>query len=104
MTEDYTLSVQAPKPNYMLSFHRNELQVGFFDFNKGKMHFEGDVTESGKVFVDWVFNAFQERIDAAVAAEREACAKLCDEVNNEYGGEEVSASWIAAAIRARKNN
>ena len=36
-----------------------------------------------------------------VAAEREACAKVCDEINNEYGGEEVSASWIATAIRAR---
>ena len=35
------------------------------------------------------------------AAEREACAKVCDEINNEYGGEEVSASWIATAIRAR---
>ncbi len=37
------------------------------------------------------------------ADEREACAKVCDEVNNEYDGEEVSASWIAAAIRARGN-
>ena len=36
-----------------------------------------------------------------VAAEREACAKVCDEINNDYGGEEVSASWIATAIRAR---
>ena len=35
------------------------------------------------------------------AAEREACAKVCDEINNDYDGEEVSASWIATAIRAR---
>jgi hypothetical protein len=35
------------------------------------------------------------------ADEREACAKVCDEVNREYDGEEVSASWVAAAIRAR---
>jgi hypothetical protein len=41
------------------------------------------------------------RIEAAIKAEREACAKVCDEVNKEYDGEEVSASWIAAAIRAR---
>lgn len=40
----------------------------------------------------------------AVLAEREACAKVCDEVNKEYDGEEVSASWIAAAIRGRGNN
>jgi len=38
---------------------------------------------------------------AGALAEREACAKVCDEVNKEYDGEEVSASWIAAAIRAR---
>ena len=45
-----------------------------------------------------------ERFAALVAAaEREACAKVCDDVNNEYDGEEVSASWIAAAIRARGN-
>ena len=37
----------------------------------------------------------------AAAAEREACAKVCDEINNDYDGEEVSASWIATAIRAR---
>jgi hypothetical protein len=37
----------------------------------------------------------------AQAAEREACAKVCDEVHREYDGEEVSASWIATAIRAR---
>jgi hypothetical protein len=43
-----------------------------------------------------------ERFAALVAAaEREACAKVCDEVNREYDGEEVSASWVAAAIRAR---
>ena len=43
-----------------------------------------------------------ERFAALVAAaEREACAKVCDDVNNEYDGEEVSASWIATAIRAR---
>lgn len=39
--------------------------------------------------------------EAGAAAEREACAKVCDEINNDYDGEEVSASWIATAIRAR---
>ena len=37
------------------------------------------------------------------ADEREACARVCDEVNREYDGEEVSASWVATAIRARGN-
>jgi hypothetical protein len=44
-------------------------------------------------------------VDALVALaradEREACARVCDEVNREYDGEEVSASWVATAIRAR---
>ena len=39
--------------------------------------------------------------EAGAVAEREACAKVCDEINNDYDGEEVSASWIATAIRAR---
>jgi len=42
-------------------------------------------------------------VQKAVQAEREACAKVCDEVNREYDGEEVSASWVATAIRARGN-
>jgi hypothetical protein len=45
-----------------------------------------------------------EQLVALVRAdEREACAKVCDEVNREYAGEEVSASWVATAIRARGN-
>lgn len=44
------------------------------------------------------------QLQKAVEAEREECAKICDEVNKEYDGEEVSASWIAVAIRARGNN
>ena len=49
------------------------------------------------------FMSWQEGYEAGKQAEREACAKVCDEINNEYGGEEVSASWIATAIRARGN-
>ena len=37
----------------------------------------------------------------AVAAEREACAKVCDDIDKEYDGEDVLATWCAAAIRAR---
>ena len=40
----------------------------------------------------------------AVEAEREACAKVCDDIDNEYEGEDVLAAWCAAAIRARGNN
>ena len=43
-----------------------------------------------------------ERFAALVAAaEREACAKVCEAIDTEYGGEDVHASWCSQAIRAR---
>lgn len=47
-----------------------------------------------------------ERFAALVAAasasvEREACAKVCDDIDTEYEGDDVLATWCAAAIRAR---
>ncbi len=41
------------------------------------------------------------RIDEAVKAEREACAKVCDDIDVEYEGEDVLATWCSKAIRAR---
>lgn len=35
------------------------------------------------------------------AAEREACAKVCEDIDAEYEGEDVLATWCANAIRAR---
>ena len=37
------------------------------------------------------------------AEEREACAKVCDDIDTEYEGEDVLATWCSRAIRARKN-
>jgi hypothetical protein len=92
-------SFAAPKPNYMLSFHNEGTQVGTFDLNEGKMHFEGELTESGKVFVDWVLGAFKQRLDDAILAEREACAKVCEQTND--GTPYNLAEACAEAIRAR---
>ena len=42
------------------------------------------------------------RFAALVAAtEREACARVCEDIDAEYEGEDVLATWCAAAIRAR---
>jgi hypothetical protein len=41
------------------------------------------------------------RIDEAVKAEREACAKVCDDIDDSYWGCEVKASWCSKEIRAR---
>jgi len=47
---------------------------------------------------------FAELVEAAaVAREREACAKLCESIDAEYEGEDVLATWCAKAIRARGN-
>jgi hypothetical protein len=35
------------------------------------------------------------------AKEREACAKVCDDIDAEYEGEDVLATWCSNAIRAR---
>jgi hypothetical protein len=92
-------SFTASKPNYMLSFHNGGKQIGTFDFNDGKMHFEGELSESGKVFVDWVLGAFKQRLDDAVLTEREACAKVCEQTND--GTPYNLAEACAEAIRAR---
>ena len=42
-------------------------------------------------------------VNAAIEAEREACAKVCEDIDTEYEGEDVLATWCAAAIRARGN-
>ena len=41
------------------------------------------------------------RIKGAVEAERAACVKVCDDLDTEYDGEDVLATWCAQAIRAR---
>lgn len=58
----------------------------------------GDSTEDLLRELAWQAD---ERIAKAVAAEREACAKVCDDIDAEYEGEDVLATWCAAAIRAR---
>ena len=45
--------------------------------------------------------AMKQNHKEAVLAEREACAKVCDDIDAEYGGEDVLATWCAKAIRAR---
>jgi hypothetical protein len=51
---------------------------------------------------DGIYMDALESFAALVAAsEREACAKVCDDIDVEYEGEDVLATWCAAAIRAR---
>jgi hypothetical protein len=43
----------------------------------------------------------REGLKALVAFEREECAKVCEDIDTEYEGEDVLATWCATAIRAR---
>jgi hypothetical protein len=41
-------------------------------------------------------------VKLVAAHEREECAKVCDDIDAEYEGEDVLATWCSKAIRARK--
>jgi hypothetical protein len=62
-----------------------------------------DISMNG--WISWVGTQstdFLERFAKLVAEhEREACAKVCDDIDREYDGEDVLATWCANAIRAR---
>ena len=96
---DYSFSVATIKPNYTLSFHnKDHKMVGTFDFNEGKMHFEGDVTESGQIFVDWIVQAFKQRLDDAIKSERKSCVdhlmKLHEQANGSHNYFHFAANEI----------
>ena len=46
-------------------------------------------------------NILTDALAQAKAEEREACARVCEDIDAEYEGEDVLATWCAAAIRAR---
>ena len=75
-------------------------------------------TQSDEAFEAWFASvlrpAVEKAIQAAVAAEREACAHVCDSsawvaqarpsINKEYDrGRTIEAMWLAEQIRARAN-
>lgn len=89
------------KPNYNISFHNNGKEVGKLDFNGPKLVFTGDAEESAKVFIDWVAQSFAARLEDERNAEREALARMCDEIDKES-----QSQWpkrLATMIRARGN-
>lgn len=71
---------------------------------------EAGFRDTTNPFVAWGASWEQvERFAALVAAaakaeENEACAKVCEDIDVEYEGEDVLATWCAAAIRARANH
>jgi hypothetical protein len=93
------------KPNHNMTFHNQDgKHVGTLDFNGPEMTFTGDMDESAKVFFEFIANAFRARLEQERADEREACAKMCEEVGEESDSftRDILRS-TAAAIRARGN-
>jgi hypothetical protein len=54
----------------------------------------GDTTEDLLKQLDW-------QIAERIRNECEECAKVCEDIDTEYEGQDVLATWCAAAIRAR---
>ena len=111
MSEEYArkeatgkLSVLDTKPNYNMTFHRGGKQIGVLDFNGPKMVFSGDMDESAKVFFDWIARSFEARLGQEREAEREACARVVEDVEPSLSPIINMANRLAAAvIRARSN-
>jgi hypothetical protein len=51
------------KPNYNIRFHNaDNVEVGVMDFSGGSLSFEGNAEESAIVFMNWINQAFQQRL------------------------------------------
>lgn len=59
---------------------------------------------SGEKLALYTADQLRAQLALAVAKEREECAKVCERIDLEYEGEDVQATWCAAAIRARGEN
>lgn len=62
----------------------------------------GDTIEDLLAELDWqIADGWNRALMNGVKTEREQCAKVCEDIDKEYEGEDVLATWCAAAIRAR---
>jgi hypothetical protein len=51
------------EPNHtIILFNKDHKEVGKLDFNGDKLKFEGDVEGSTQCFIDFLLNAFNERV------------------------------------------
>jgi hypothetical protein len=57
--------------------------------------------KAGIVFDEKAYSFYEKFAKLVAEHEREACAKVCDDIDAEYEGEDVLATWCSQAIRAR---
>lgn len=107
----FFLTASNIKPNYNVTFHNGERNIGRLDFNGDAIVFEGDAEESAQVFFNYLAEKFADRLKQERDNEREACAKACDErarflASAPYevlSSESATAKGCARKIRARGN-
>ena len=88
--------------NYTDAFERFAALVAVVERNKlaawmmrqGYATGHGDTVEDLLKELDW-------QIEERIRNECEECAKVCEDIDTEYEGQDVLATWCAAAIRAR---
>jgi hypothetical protein len=86
-----------------------EFYTGFFGSPNSINFKESDLEKFAELIAaeernrTWTQSHWTEYERKIVAAEREACAKVCEYLDSEYEGEDVLGTWCAAAIRARGN-
>jgi hypothetical protein len=102
------LQIASFKPNYNLTFHNvvdgvNGKEIGKFDFNGPEMIFEGDAAESAKVFVDWVANAFHDRLEEERKSELDACCDLLEGMHASTDGNHNYYLHAANELRKLRN-
>ena len=108
-TKSLSLTKYELSTNYNVEFHIDGRRIGRLDFNSGVMVFEGDAEESAKVFFDLLAKYFADRLKQERENEREACAKVCDELagvlasvpDGVLSSESTSAKSCARKIRER---
>jgi hypothetical protein len=95
----FFLTASNIKPNYNVTFHNGERNIGRLDFNSDAMVFEGDAEESAQVFFDLLAKYFADRLKQEREKEREACARMCEAMG--LGHVVAFADDCAEAIRTR---
>lgn len=107
----YQATIQATQispQNYRIIFHKDNEEIGSLDFNGPIMKFEGALDTSAKIFFELVAKSFSGRLSEERKAEREECAKVCEEEHHNWRWDDEPDSdsgprTCAASIRNRSN-
>lgn len=95
-SDRYNIQVATGMPNHNIVFHGPRgKEVGRFDFNDGDCKFEGDASESAKVFAEWCRNQWN---DLRAKDKREVLQQVMDDLMQEASGELYSEEEKVAIL------